>query len=1557
MPVLSDPEFILRKFRSALSRIEGSTQAARARADADQREREFAIEMAQLQAQEGPEGPYSILGAEFALPQETSVKAQARERMAAVVEALGWVPKVGIPTDGFDAQGNFELSKANDRLQKAILNAGNSEEAKRLAEEGENPGFLNKALGWLDMGTAFVQGLLLNKSANPADAVRGAVTNSLKAASGQEYEHFKVGGNQLVGDILFDPFTYLSFGLAGVGKEAGVQGAKFLRGAANALEDVAVREAVQAGNREVLTGLLRSHADDALRKASGDVGEAAGRTALSEGKSLADVATSAFKAIDEVPSMLSRKGAKNLAREVDDTVGFLMKLVDNNIDPGDLRKMASHLDDAAEIAKRRGPLKAAFRTLSQGDEAGEAVVRAMPSRLKPGAKLQLPFQKGGVALTGPGSKLSKFSQAGRVSEALERFVPGAVEFIDKNLDHWYELRKGVATAVLSGEKFRTAKGIIRDSVVEEGRLATRASVAARNIKRGLVRAGLNTSSEAEEFFGTIERTVAEAGGDVRREAPARVKAQLIENGVDEDVAQRAADGWEFMRFDLLETYREAGGNMGELAGYFPRVGTKDAKKKLDEFHKRRSTSPAAGEGTSWRNVYEPVQTKGRTATEGMTLAESNAWFRSKEGVDLFEEDIQKAYMSYGRGVSKGVSRQRALTRLAEEGVGAEVGFDMFKHVDEVPNPNHTRAREALSRAAGRVVEAKTNRAVGRMATSERKEATRGAQVAGEVLHPVRRAQGAAGEESKRAASARRASDKARAARGGAEVVETSAAGYHKAFDATVTGDKAVFVTRHEAANLKKKSWKVFRSKDGKAGVLVKPLDAAQRRAIKKATVGKRGTPSGPWREVSGLFATGGRSWALLKRAVQEGGNYLEAYDSGLVDYYKSLGFREVARSSFDPKYLDDDQLAAFERMGIKPDYVTMVLSDAAAKRLLAAKTPSSLTGSLRAVGKTGVGDGGGDVLRRVAGRLPRVPAQAPISKTEEALIPASLRAEAQLRKHVAAGRIGEDVADELRKVLNDPHSRDKAERVAQLLEDKSAESVRLAARWAKLDNSVDDAVASATAASARLAEVPETVLRKRFEVVRRNVPEGYVVARKAFGAKKGVAIPREVHDMLRNVIDFYEAPGPIGAAIDKFMGAWRSMAVSTPGFVLRNAYGIMWQNFALAGVSPRSAAKAMAALFGDFGSTARQTGEAGRVSNVVRKLAGGSSEESRRWLDLAGKHGVIDKNFYEAVRGFAEVGQYGEDTLRRVWKDVNLSSGDNIITRTIFRGQAAVENWARLSVFIDAVDNRGMSAADAVERSNFFHFAYDELTPGERRWGRRGVSFYTWMKNNMSLQLQSFTQTPRKLLTVQRAVEAQERNVGTDAGEARLGKFAKLRLAFPIVSKLFLLQDLPFTDLNNLPITVQDILDPDVRENLAPPVKLFFEVFGGARPFERDSVFNDQAAPSWAEIPGVKQALQRIGAFHTDKRTGKNYLSTKAKFMVEEAVPWFKRWNDLSPNEQEAQEKRWDRIFSIFFGVGIKTVTTGEQTRETVNRARTLERMRRATTDREKFYEREREAG
>lgn len=143
----------------------------------------------------------------------------------------------------------------------------------------------------------------------------------------------------------------------------------------------------------------------------------------------------------------------------------------------------------------------------------------------------------------------------------------------------------------------------------------------------------------------------------------------------------------------------------------------------------------------------------------------------------------------------------------------------------------------------------------------------------------------------------------------------------------------------------------------------------------------------------------------------------------------------------------------------------------------------------------------------------------------------------------------------------------------------------------------------------------------------------------------------------------------------------------------------------------------------------------------------------------------------------------GNDILR-LYEDRGLKTGffhadTNILPKTrvggISKGGDFIkevsekrEDFARVTHFIDAMQKEsalGRGTLDeiserAAKRVKKYNFDYNDLTDFERRTLRRAVPFYTYMRKNMPLMLETFATRPGRLAVVPKAEKALQQLLG-----------------------------------------------------------------------------------------------------------------------------------------------------------------------------------------------------
>jgi hypothetical protein len=224
-------------------------------------------------------------------------------------------------------------------------------------------------------------------------------------------------------------------------------------------------------------------------------------------------------------------------------------------------------------------------------------------------------------------------------------------------------------------------------------------------------------------------------------------------------------------------------------------------------------------------------------------------------------------------------------------------------------------------------------------------------------------------------------------------------------------------------------------------------------------------------------------------------------------------------------------------------------------------------------------------------------------------------------------------------------------------------------------------------------------------------------------------------------------------AIDAVQGLWKTQALFSTGYHLRNATGNLWNNF-LAGIkNPAEYANAMKVQNGkDFTM----------VTDAGTKLTGPEI------LELAKKNGVIDS------------GQFTADIDRTIEAQVkggnfNPLSSENYLFRGNRKVGSAVENNAKLTNFMHQLQ-KGLPPLDASREVKKYLFDYADLTDFEKGFMKRIMPFYTWTRKNLPVQVEAIMEQPGKFAGAEKvigAVESQTMAGAPDIDEKYLSDYIK----------------------------------------------------------------------------------------------------------------------------------------------------------------------------------------
>ena len=241
---------------------------------------------------------------------------------------------------------------------------------------------------------------------------------------------------------------------------------------------------------------------------------------------------------------------------------------------------------------------------------------------------------------------------------------------------------------------------------------------------------------------------------------------------------------------------------------------------------------------------------------------------------------------------------------------------------------------------------------------------------------------------------------------------------------------------------------------------------------------------------------------------------------------------------------------------------------------------------------------------------------------------------------------------------------------------------------------------------------------------------------------EGTYLPPEVNDVLRNIRDMHDRPEMAGAFLrhfDKVQATWKTGAtVINPGHHVRNLIGDTYMNYLDGVVNPYRYKQSLKLL------TNKNNAEA---LNAIKIRVGKQNVSGDKVLRLYEQYGA-KSGFYRTEFG---EGKLGLEKLR------GFSEGR--------------EDFGRMAHFIDSLMKEGKGvkglddlekAADAAaQRVRKWNIDYGDLTEWERKYGKRAIPFYTWMRKNIPLQIEAMALRPGRVAAVPKAQRAMEQALGT----------------------------------------------------------------------------------------------------------------------------------------------------------------------------------------------------
>ena len=357
--------------------------------------------------------------------------------------------------------------------------------------------------------------------------------------------------------------------------------------------------------------------------------------------------------------------------------------------------------------------------------------------------------------------------------------------------------------------------------------------------------------------------------------------------------------------------------------------------------------------------------------------------------------------------------------------------------------------------------------------------------------------------------------------------------------------------------------------------------------------------------------------------------------------------------------------------------------------------------------------------------------------------------------------------------------------------------------------------------------------------------------------------------------------------LGRYTGFFKAYAVSTPGFVVRNA---MSNTFILV------AAGADVKYMSEGLSVYRAWRQAVRSGDEAVWLA----KQNPRVVDAIA---AMDASGYgkatEALRAF---------NPKRKWLV------DNRYVNTFRRSNEWFEGSARFMLAYDTV-MKGGDFNEATARVKRYLFDYMTSTPGDDVM-RTIVPFWFWMSRNLPMQVINQYENPRAYLLYEksmRAIQAEEDE--DDVVPLWLRQAGGVKIA----DGLYLNPDLGFNKLNQ---QLEELADPmRLMSYVNPGLRVPLEAVFADRKLYRDIPFSDKAQPTpGGPIAPAVQALAMMLGQSKDLPGGEMGTTDRFNYALGNLVPPIAQLSRLAPKDDYGKERQRSN-WASYFGIPVREVT------------------------------------
>lgn len=434
------------------------------------------------------------------------------------------------------------------------------------------------------------------------------------------------------------------------------------------------------------------------------------------------------------------------------------------------------------------------------------------------------------------------------------------------------------------------------------------------------------------------------------------------------------------------------------------------------------------------------------------------------------------------------------------------------------------------------------------------------------------------------------------------------------------------------------------------------------------------------------------------------------------------------------------------------------------------------------------------------------------------------------------------------------------------------------------------------------------------------VLEGWV------GISRHTQVPEQIHEAMALLV---KATGPdqlpgMFRYFDKLTNLFKSWAIASPGFIMRNGIGGMFNNY-LIGVDAGRYGEFLKADFA-FTTVLNRTGDIEKALAAVP----GRLNEQYRLLHASGVLAETDR-ISDAAFGLSRSLGQGDQT-----RDAFGWLGNNPVTRGVYAANSRMERVLRGAAGMDAAAKTG--SLDGIYESVFkAHFDYADLNRFEVNWMKRLSPFYTWTRKNLPLQMEMLFRNPKaynRYTIFKNNIES----VTPEEDLVPTWMKDRLNIRLPFTNKdgqMYILPDLPFTSLNMF--TNVDELAGQINPVIKTPVEMLMDrkmYFGKSAPFKEGYV----QMPDILTKTGIAQVMTAAGLAERDEK-GNFMTRDKTLYAAEQFLPFFGRMRRLLPSEKKYDERAATTWINFLFGTGLRTNTMTDRSSELYFRQRSVDQI------------------